>query len=476
VSILVPVALIGFPVFALLVWFTTKPVTACSIILAAGWCFLPMSGYAFQGLPDYDKISAANYVLLLLIGLFGTSRLTRVRWHWVDLLFLGWLVAGAFSSFANGLGAYDAASNVFRRVVEFGAPYLAGRIFCRDDEDLGRIVRVIIVFGLLYVPLVLYEGRMSPQLHRMVYGFFQHSFGQVYRFGGWRPTVFMAHGLQVALWMTMAFLLALGLALLDRSRRTIPVFGVPIPIVPAAMVLGLSVLLCRSLGAWALAAVGVAILVGIRATRRTWPALGLAAILVAILATRATGTWSGEPIPALAALIDADRAGSFQFRLDNEDILAAKARERPVFGWGGFGRNRVYDESGRDISVTDGWWIIVFGINGTFGLACLYGWLIIPAALALRRPHSPLDGDRLAASRVVLATTLLVAVADTIPNAFPVPIMYFATAGLVSVIRQSGFAAYFGTSGAQLLPAHRETSTRSLTPSTHPCRSRHGTS
>ena len=62
---------------------------------------------------------------------------------------------------------------------------------------------MFVLGGLIYVPLCLFEVRMSPQLHNMVYGFAQHSFGQTVRGGGWRPMVFMQHGLAVGLFMSV---------------------------------------------------------------------------------------------------------------------------------------------------------------------------------------------------------------------------------------------------------------------------------
>ena len=71
------------------------------------------------------------------------------------------------------------------------------------------------------------------------------------------------------------------------------------------------------------------------------------------------------------AKINEDRAESLQFRLDNETILVEKAMVRPVFGWAGWGRSRVYNDLGEDISTTDGLWIITLGQYGLFGLSML---------------------------------------------------------------------------------------------------------
>lgn len=63
-----------------------------------------------------------------------------------------------------------------------------------------------------------------------------------------------------------------------------------------------------------------------------------------------------------AEKIDADRAESLSFRFYHENLLIDKATEKFWFGWGGWGRNRLED------SVTDGFWIIIFGQYGVIGL------------------------------------------------------------------------------------------------------------
>ena len=59
--------------------------------------------------------------------------------------------------------------------------------------------------------------------------------------------------------------------------------------------------------------------------------------------------------------------------------------ERPVWGWGGWGRNRVFDTSGRDVSVTDGMWVIYLGVYGLVGLVAWTALLLLPSYLFLIR-------------------------------------------------------------------------------------------
>ena len=61
-----------------------------------------------------------------------------------------------------------------------------------------------------YVPLITYELHMAPQLHNRFYGYFQHDFSQTLRGTGYRPMVFMAHGLTLSLFMAFSSVVAVA--------------------------------------------------------------------------------------------------------------------------------------------------------------------------------------------------------------------------------------------------------------------------
>jgi hypothetical protein len=105
---------------------------------------------------------------------------------------------------------------------------------------------------------------------------------------------------------------------------------------------------------------------------------------------RSTGAWDGQNLIDLAYRASHERGASLEFRIINEDMLLEKARERMVFGWGGWGRSRIYNEEGEDISVTDGYWIILFGTTGLAGLAGFFLIILLPAVRfvwAYRKEH-----------------------------------------------------------------------------------------
>jgi len=96
---------------------------------------------------------------------------------------------------------YDGFSEIVRAFIGWGLPYLIGRVYFNDLESLQELAVGIFIGGLIYIPFCWFEVRFSPQLHKWVYGFRQHSFIQNVRDGGYRPMVFMQHGLMVGMWM-----------------------------------------------------------------------------------------------------------------------------------------------------------------------------------------------------------------------------------------------------------------------------------
>jgi hypothetical protein len=123
-----------------------------------------------------------------------------------------------------------------------------------------------------------------------------------------------------------------------------------------------------------------------------------------------------------------------EFRFSNENLLLAHARERIWFGWGN-GRNRVYDEAGEDISVTDGYWIIVLGIAGAAGFVAAFGSLLWPVIWARHRlgdrGDEP-DRTHLAGLALIVALTAV----DLIPNGGGSAIPYLVAGVLARRLRE----------------------------------------
>jgi len=399
------------------------------------WLFLPMAEYRIQGLPDYTKMSATCLGVILGTMLFDLPRLLSVRPGWTDLPMAIWCVCPLASSVSNGLGVYDGLSAVLNQFTTWGLPYLIGRLHFTDAASLKELAVGIFVGGLLYVPLCLYEIRMSPQLHTMLYGFHQHSFAQTMRWGGWRPTVFMQHGLMVGMWMCMASLLGLWLWMSGTVRR---VWGVPTGWLLLPLLI--TAILCKSTGALALLVLGLLSLLTARWLRSPLAVWALLILSPLYMTLRAGGQWSGQSLVTLAErLTGQQRAGSLQYRMHNEDLLAARALQRPLFGWGGWGRARVIDEtSGRDISVTDGLWIIALGNHGVVGLASLTASMLLPGViLCLRRRVGEWSMPAFSPA-AVLAVVVTLYMIDGVLNAMINPVFILLAGALGTLAKRHG--------------------------------------
>ena len=114
--------------------------------------------------------------------------------------------------------------------------------------------------------------------------------------------------------------------------------------------------------------------------------------------------------------ISPDRAESLKTRFDNEDQLLDRATQRPWFGWGRFGRNRVYNGwDGGDSSITDGHWIITMGTFGIVGFVAEFGLLglgVFRALRAVKWTQSTEEREYLAALALIVAISMI----DLLPN------------------------------------------------------------
>jgi hypothetical protein len=239
----------------------------------------------------------------------------------------------------------------------------------------------------------------------------------------------------VGLWMTVASLVAIWLWSSGslRQLKRVPLTWLLLPLVIATV-------LCKSLGALVLLAVGWGVLFVSSRLRTRLPVLLLLAVVPLYVSVRAAGIWLGDELVSIASTrFDLDRGQSLQFRILNEDILVAKALQRKSLGWGRWNRFRVFDELGRDISVTDSLWVIVLGQSGLVGLSFLSATLLLPTLVLLRRYPVKLWTNSSIAPIAVLAIVVLLYAIDCLFNAMINPV-YGLAGGAVCGL-EAAFAA-----------------------------------
>jgi len=384
-------ALIAWLPFGLWRFSRVRPALASAQVTIWAMMWLP-EGAAFDlpALPPFSKYTIGAVCMLLGLMWKAPERLRAARiGRGYDLLVGLLVVAQVGTVLTNsdglhygtyktidlpGFTPYDGISAAVRVLLTIGLPFVLGRALLRSERDLADLLETLAVAGVAYSLPILFEIRMSPVLHDMVYGYAPRSdWSQNLRAGGYRPTAFMGHGLVVGFFMFLCTLSAVTLQKAGRKR----LLGVPIGWVVAW--LWLNLVLCKAAAPIIYAAVGCTIV--LYASPR-WQARVLTGLTVLVLSypiTRILDLFPVEGILSLAGALGPDRVQSLQFRFDNEDILLLKGAERLWFGWGGYGRERVFDaETAKDLVIQDGQWIVVFGQSGLIGFLGYFALLLLP--------------------------------------------------------------------------------------------------
>lgn len=381
---LVPITMFGCVPLVLVLFRKLRAEHAVIAGLAVAWMFLPQYAYDIPILPTYNKVNATSYAVLIGILAYHRNVFRRLRFHPVDLPMLLWCASSFCSSVSNGLGAWDGFSAMLGKVTMWGLPYLIGRLYFDNLPALRDLGIGMFLAALVNVPFCLYEVAMSPRLHRIVYGWHPHHFGQTKRGGGWRPQVFMEHGLMNAMWMASGTLTGIRLLAHRVFGKRLPLF--PLPPWAAVALVTLTFFLCKSMGATLLMLMGLGAIWATNLLRMRLPLLVIMFYPAVYMALRGSGTWDGNNLIRLIEKhTSEERSGSLGFRIANENILSDKARRQPLFGWAGWKRAWVYNDAGETVSVPDGLWIIAFGQNGVFGLTALVLVALLPQWLFLKR-------------------------------------------------------------------------------------------
>ena len=341
-----------------------------------------MASYDLLGIPEYNKSTAISFGLLLGSLLTRQRQSTPFKWKIYDAPIIMWcFVCPIATALSNQLGLYEGLSGVFGHTMMYGVPYFVGRIYFNNARALKDLCIAIIIGGIIYLPLCLFEIRMAPRLHRDIYGFFQHRFHQHIRYGGYRPIVFMQHGLMVALWMALSTTVTLWYW---RNNEKKHIKGIPLSVIFVA--LAVTTVLCKSANGISVLFIGVSFYILYSYFNVIGPLKILILAVPIYIICRISGYISEQEIISLANyFFDEERISSLASRLRQEDLINMQAIKRPFWGWGTFGRGMPIDpETGERINMArDALWLITFQTNGFVGLCSLYSSLLLGPWLIL---------------------------------------------------------------------------------------------
>lgn len=428
-------ALVLFAPAALLCFARMDAVRATAWTMLGAVMFLPeVISFDPPLLPPMDKLTIGSFWVFVGCVWKARHRISSARpMRGVDLFFALVLLGQLGTALTNGdelvtgpvvrqgLTLYDAFAGWVKDTLFVFLPFLIGRAMFRTPSDLRTFLRILVIAGLVYSLFALFEIRMSPQSHRLLYGYHPASFEMTIRGGGYRPTIFMITGLGVAMFFLSAAIAAIVRVKAGESRWYVPTYLTAI------------LVLCKSTGAIVYALFLVPLASVVRRPR-FWVPLALAALVFGFPLLRGADLFPTRQITDVFTSVSEERALSLWFRFENEDQLLERARERPWFGWGGYNRQRIFDRAtGEDMSVTDGHWIIELGERGLVGYVGMFGLLLWPIVQAFRTRKKIRDPrDRL----LVAGLALIVAVnaVDLLPNGLFSYLPYFYSGILAGVL------------------------------------------
>ncbi len=426
-----------WPILAILMY-KIRPVTVATFwTIVGGHMFLPVgTSVDLPMIPPLGKESIPALAALVgcwiikgkQIPVLGKKGLVR----WLLLLFMvePFMTAelNGMPFFVGGLQLpgmthYDALSAVINQFIVMIPLFIGRQIFRTYDSQL-LLFKMLVIAGLWYSLLILFEIRMSPQLHTWIYGYFPHSFDQMMRYGGFRPVVFMGHGLLVSLYVAVILLAAVVLWQLKVKVRQFSSAKV-------TYYLLFVLVLCKSTSSVLYGFLGLLLTKLTRIKTQMRVAVILVSIALLYPTISAMNLFPYQAVLEFVGSIEADRARSMGVRFENEQRIIEHGRTKFFFGWGTWGRNRIYDEeTGKDETITDGRWVITFSQFGWLGFIGEFGLLATPIFMAYavsKKIKSQQELILLAAHALIISLITI----DQLPNASLAPWLWLLTGSLL---------------------------------------------
>ena len=432
-----------WPVISALIFRRLPPGRAIIACVLVAYLFLPPppAGFDFPLLPPLTKETIPNLVIILACLILYRGQIKLLPDTLTGkILVLVFVCSPMATVLTNGEPVFFGTLGLPALLLREGfstmiqqfmliSPLLLARNFLRTAEDQRDILKAIFVGGMVYSVLMLIEVRLSPQLNLWIYGYFQHNFDQMIRFGGFRPIVFLYHGLWVSFFAMTAAVAAIALARGSVSRVALGFWA-------AACYLLVVLVLSKSLGAIIYGLVLIPMVAVLSARMQIRVAALLAFTALAYPVFKGADLVPQEVMLQQAEQIDQDRANSLRFRFQQETILLDRADEKPLFGWGLWGRNHIWDGvTSQILTVTDGRWIILIGVLGWVGFLAEFGILALPIILIWRKTGQGEMSPWIGPMCLMLGINLI----DLIPNATLTPLTWLLAGAIL------GYAEAFST-------------------------------
>lgn len=436
-------ALVGTIVFAR--WRGPGAAACCLVI---GWAALPAMDFVAAGaalspggqpmdafnlrgvaLPQPVFITKAS-VIGAVVGFgmlaFDPSRLARLRFRWFDLPIVTWCGIPLVSGVAADAGLMTGLANSVYQALAWGVPYVAGRAYFASAGGLIIFGKTLVLTGLAYAPLCLFEIVASPRLYSWLYGDHPHQVEGAARTVGWRPVVLTEHGNALGMWMAVSALVGWGLWrsgwLSGWNRAARWVAGLGLAAVTVA---------CQAVGPIVLLVLGVAALHWARRIR--WWMLAIAVVLPisGYIGLRLANV-EAKPIirrvfgeSMIDQLKQLPRGPSIGWRIRREEEHMPRVTERLVFGHG------TWDWWRGPYDAPWSLWMLTVGMYGLVGLVGLLGCLGTPIACLLTRLPPPTWLEPGVVPFAIFAIVLAATLADGMLNS-TFAVALFAGAGALS--------------------------------------------
>lgn len=444
-ELIAKLALVVWPVITLILISRYKLGIGSLMSIIGAYLFLPVKTYIdLPFFPAIGKDTIAVYTILIYMAVRGIPyKLNSLPKSGRLILWL-FLLAPIGTAMVNqeryvvlpGLSFYDGiSSSVASFIIIF--PFLLGFSYFKTAEQQKDLFKVFAVSAFIYAFFVFYEIRMSPDLHLKLYGYLPHSWIQQKREGGFRAMVFIGHGLFVS------FYLAVGVAMWAALKKT----TVKVPPLSVNWGLGivfLALLLNKTYSALLLALVAIFYILFLNFKKTITASLLMALLFISYPVLKAVELIPEASILSGVAQLSDERSRSLEFRFDQEAALLKHANEKILFGWGGWGRNRVFSDSGADVSTTDGGWIIVLGKSGWIGFFTTF-WFFAYPVWRLYKKRNTISQNSTDQEKLLLgghAMILGIILINNIPNETLRPVYWFLAGSLLGRVMNKESSIY----------------------------------